>query len=358
MKPLNQDLQRKQLIFGILEELREQGERINADKVARLAKMGKQTVLPYYNEWRFAGELEKDLREELPEELVRALKRGISKWKHDLSLKAREQEETANAEIDQLKQDLQHLLEAKENLEQSIAGQQEQILRLDKINAQLQETNSQKDLELTRTNAELAAEQHTSETLRQQMEDYKKETALAAEQLEQRLDQRHQEQLNHWIKVVDDERRNKADLEKRLNQQKEEQTAIEKERNELGHRLDSKTRAFMDACEERNQLRKDSQRLQVAENIINQSTLLLDCSEKEIAAEVRRIINEQHQAKITQEKLNLSEQKTGQLEEMLNQQQTELKKKSSTEKELEKIRGYAEGLEKRLTEASKDKAKS
>ena len=37
--------QRKQHVFAILDQLKEQGERINADKVAKLAKMGKQTIL-------------------------------------------------------------------------------------------------------------------------------------------------------------------------------------------------------------------------------------------------------------------------------------------------------------------------
>ena len=117
MNDSNQNEQRKKLVFGVLEELQEKGERINADKVARMAKMGKQTILPYYNEWRFTSELEKDLQEEVPEELIRALKRGIAQWKHDLSSSTRENEEAANTEIDQLKQSVQQLLDNSNDLE-------------------------------------------------------------------------------------------------------------------------------------------------------------------------------------------------------------------------------------------------
>ena len=74
MKGSELDPKRKQHIFSILDQLRESGERINADKVARLAKMGKQTVLPYYNEWRFLAFVGSEPELELPEDLVRDLK--------------------------------------------------------------------------------------------------------------------------------------------------------------------------------------------------------------------------------------------------------------------------------------------
>lgn len=117
MNETGQDLQRRELVFRVLDELKEGGERINADKVARLAKMGKQTVLPYYREWRFLDDVDREQQEELPEELVRVLKRGIAKWKHSLAEQGQAFEEKANTEIDELKQIVQQLSDSQAELE-------------------------------------------------------------------------------------------------------------------------------------------------------------------------------------------------------------------------------------------------
>lgn len=346
MKEANQDLERRELVFRVLDELKGSGERINADKVARLAKMGKQTVLPYYKEWRFLDDVDRQQQEDLPDELVRLLKRGIAKWKHSLAKETQAIEETANAEIDELKQTVQLLGNTQTEYENQITSQTRAIELAEEATKSLQDDRIEKDKVLATLKAELIAEQNKSTHLQDQLSQQKQEFTENTKALEVRLDQRHQEQLDHWIKVVDDERRQKSELEKNQNLLKEAQLTKDKECNELSHRLDSKARAFLEACEERNSLRKDQKKLQHVEQLVSQSTLLLDCPEEQLTATIRATLNRQHQAELAEEKLILAERQMGELQTKLQQQEVQLSQFNELSGELKKARGYIEAFEK------------
>ena len=118
MSETNKDLQRRELVFRVLDDLKQSGERINADKVARLAQMGKQTVLPYYNEWRFLDDSEKEVDTDLPADLVRVLKRGLVQWKHEATEEQRILQEEANQEIDNLQEMNRQLSEERLNFKE------------------------------------------------------------------------------------------------------------------------------------------------------------------------------------------------------------------------------------------------
>ena len=156
MSQETKEMQRRELVFRVLDDLKANGERINADKVARLAKMGKQTVLPHYNEWRFLDDAEKEVDEELPADLVRVLKRALLEWRHTATESQRQFEEEANHEIDKL---------------QSLADQltNEQLAGKDKIET------------LTSENKQLNQEK---EELRNQLEEYKTAFAVKESDLE------------------------------------------------------------------------------------------------------------------------------------------------------------------------------
>ena len=348
MSETGQDLQRRELVFRVLDELKEGGERINADKVARLAKMGKQTVLPYYREWRFLDDVDREQQEELPEELLKVLKRGIAKWKHSLAEQAQAFEESANTEIDELKQTVQQL----SNTQAELASESQKkasalSIAEEKLETMQNELNDRNEKIAGLTTA-LEAARDKQEDLQEQLKNQKQDFIEQTKALEARLDQRHQEQINHWMKVVDDERRQKTETEKRFHQQKELSLTKEKEANELGLRLDNKTRAYMDACEERNRLRKDQQALQKSREIMNQSLLLLDCCETELTNRLRATINQQHQIEMAEQKRALAEQQTEELRNKLHNQESRLSQQNSLERELEKAKGYIQALEKSI----------
>ena len=348
MNETEQDLQKRELVFRVLDQLKENGERINADKVARLAKMGKQTVLPYYREWRFLDDVDREQQEELPDELVRVLKRGIAKWKHTIAEQAQAFEEAANAEIDELKQTVQQLSDSQAELADENRSKTAELSNAEEKLAELQSQLNSRNEEIAGLTKALEAAKEKQADLQEQLKNQKQDFTEQAEALETRLDQRHQEQLNHWMKVVDDERRQKAEAEKRFNQQKECSLAREKEANELGLRLDNKTRAYMDACEERNRLRKDQKPLQQTREVMNQSLLLLDCSETELTTRLRTALNRQHQADMAEQKLAMAEQQTEDLQSKLQEQENRLNRQNALERELEKAKGYIQALEKSI----------
>ncbi|OED48914.1 hypothetical protein ACH42_02225 [Endozoicomonas sp. (ex Bugula neritina AB1)] len=346
MSETEQDLQRRELIFKVLDELKSKGERINGDKVARLAKMGKQTVLPYYKEWRFLDDVDREQGNDIPEELIRSLKRGIARWKHELSAESQSFEEQANSEIDALKQANQSL--TNENSEKNLLITQLRSELADTQSQLVEVTTSEQEQKQALAILQLhsASEQEKSDNLTQQLRTQKEESIKTAAELEQRLDLRHQEQLNHWLKVVDDERRLKQELEKGLILQKELQLKIEKEKNEISHRLDSKNRAYMDACEERNQLKSDYKAIQPSYKIFQQSLLLLDCEPEALISKVRALIAaEQHCSNLTAQ-LDQHKRDSVSLSNALSAAEGKLSHMSDIEKQLEKTRGYAKALEK------------
>lgn len=343
-----QDLQRRERVFRILDDLKEKGERINADKVARIGRMGKQTVLPYYNEWRFLGDLDQQQQIELPDDLVRVLKRGIASWKHELSAQSRDFEEHANQEIDQLKQTLQQLMEKNEALENQLKTAQDDCQQCQSSISKLSAEAQEKDQQVAALKAELSVEKnqntHWQKALASQQEDHR----CALESMEKQLDHRYQEQLNHWIGVVDDERRQKQNLEKsslRLNE-KMEQT--QKENNELQNRLENKTRAHLEACEDRNQFRDLYEQAKAGITILGKLAILLDCEETTLITSVRELQTSASSAALTRQQLNISEKNISELESKLKQAENKALTLSKVELELERARGMAEALEKAL----------
>ena len=358
MNESEQNDQRREAVFQVLDQLREQGERINADKVARLAKMGKQTVLPYYKEWRFLDDVDRQQQDELPPELVRTMKRGIAKWKHTLAEEAQSFQEQANEEIDQLKQTLQSLLDDQHAKEKQLEALANELDQVKEESGQLRTQSHEKDQAIAGLKAQLGAAEQNNQSLENQVIQQKKEYETATQTLEVKLDQRHQEQLNHWIKVVDDERRKQQTLEKQLAQHQEVLLKTEKEKNELSHRLDNKNRAFIEACEERNQLKAQCKALQNNHKPLEQSALLLDCDTNELPSQIRELQGKAQQVDHQARLLDESHQQADNLNHRLQVAENQLKTVSELEKQLEKSRGYIEALEKNTQPSEKKDKRS
>ena len=348
MNQSEQDLQRRELIFRVLDDLKNNGERINADKVARLAKMGKQTILPYYKEWRFLDDVERDQQEELPEDLTRILKRGIAKWKHALAQRSQEFEEQANVEIDELKQTVRKLsddLSERDKIQTALEG------RLTDVSQQLStqvETGHEKNQQIAGLAAQIKALEQNNTEAQKTIEQQKLEHQAYTQQLEKKLDERHQEQLNHWITVVDNERRQKQDLEKQLAKTNEQLLAVEKDRSELNNRLDAKNRSYMNACEDRNRFKSEYNTLKPKVQLVEQCALLLDCSDEEIVNRLRTMQSAELKCSHNEARLSETQQIISSLQQSLGKAETKLEQVNTLEVQLEKAKSYAEALETRL----------
>ncbi|WP_163370911.1 hypothetical protein [Endozoicomonas acroporae] len=350
MKNSEQDKVRRQYIFSILDDLKEKGERINADKVARIGKMGKQTVLPYYNEWRYLGALGEAEELELPEDLVRGLKRGIAQWKHQLSEEQRDFAEAANQEIDELKESLNQLLEKNSQLSRSNSELQVQVQQ---IGAELDATRlslQQRNQDLKELESLLKSEQRQTEQLQSAAAEQKALHLQAVSNLEKQMDQRSQEQLNHWIGVVDDERRLKQGLEKKISNQLQEQQELKKHNLELQSRLDSKSKAYIQVCEERNSLSSEKSKTEATVQLANQLMVLLDSDQGNLLGAVRNLLVGARESNMMQEQYRTAISDKEKLESRLLETEERLDEISTLRLELERARGIAEAFEKALSQ--------
>ncbi len=342
-----QEKQRRERIFSILDDLKAQGERINADKVARLAKMGKQTVLPFYNEWRFAGFAGEEDVLELPEELLHSLKRGITQWKYQLAESQRAFAESANQEIDELKQTLNQLGEKNEalsNRNAALQAQQEKMqLALEELHRQAQ----QKELHIKELDTLLSAEKQQSQQIQNSLEQQNAAHKETMGNLERQLDQRYQEQLNHWLGVVDDERRLKQGLEKNVATLNDKLAQLGKTHLELQSRLDGKTKMYTDACEARNQLADELQTVAAAAELAHQLGVLLDCKQEQILTQVRSIQAQSRDALSAKQQYQNEKSINEKLEHRLGEMEKNMNRLHTVELELERVRGAAEALAQR-----------
>ncbi len=349
MKGSEQDEVRRQHVFSILDDLKEKGERINADKVARIGRMGKQTVLPYYNEWRYSGALGEAETLELPDDLIRSLKRGMVQWKHQLSEEQRNFEESANQEIDELKESLNQVLAKNSQLSRSnseLQGQVRQLsAELDTTRLALQQSNQ----DLKELESRLTSEQRQIEQLQCAAAEQKALHLQAINNLEKQMDHRCQEQLNHWIGVVDDERRLKQELEKKISNQLQEQQALRKDNLELQSRLDSKSRAYIQVCEERNALSSEKSKAEAMVQLASQSMVLLDSDQDNLLGALRHLLAGATESQIAQEQYRAAISDKAKLESRLRQAEERLDEIDNLRLELARARGIAEAFEKALS---------
>ncbi|MET4694562.1 DNA-binding protein [Endozoicomonas lisbonensis] len=350
MSETNKDLQRRELVFRVLDDLKQSGERINADKVARLAQMGKQTVLPYYNEWRFLDDSEKEVDTELPADLVRVLKRGLVQWKHDATEEQRSLQEEANQEIDNLQEMNRQLSEERLNFKEQKEHLTDESKKLQERIAELQAANTSLEKQQIALTEKFNNEAHKSEALAEQIEQAKKDHADALKALERQLDTKHDAQMNHWMKVVDDERRLRADIELQLKQEKENQFKLEKERNEIQYRLESKSRAHLEACEERNHLRQQNNEFAASRHLLESVHQLINSNEEEVLSDITRLKEISVSSERLESELSTANLQVQQLQEKLEQSEQIATRLHQLEKELEKERGFSEALKLSLSQ--------
>ncbi|WP_448217028.1 hypothetical protein [Endozoicomonas sp. 2B-B] len=338
------EIQRRELVFRVLDDLKTRGERINADKLARIAKMGKQTVLPYYNEWRFLDDAQKETNEELPADLVRVLKRSLIQWKHDATALQRDFEDQANQEIDELQQVVQQFSEErlalKHQLEQ-LTAENEVLQENGKKLIQQQSEHEKSIIQLKeQLNAEIEKNNKHEETLACN----KKEHTNALSSLETKLDSQYQAQINHWIKTVDSERRLRTDIESKLEKQKESGLAAERAHNEIQYRLEAKSKAHLEACEERNHYKAIVKESDPQLQAIKELVLLMNLPVEAITSAVRQLMDTEQKARHNEDVIKESRRHQADLEQKNRELQEELDSTKALEREVERLKGYNDAL--------------
>ncbi|MRI34143.1 hypothetical protein EOPP23_14210 [Endozoicomonas sp. OPT23] len=358
MNTSDKEIQRRELVFRVLDDMKANGERINADKVARLAKMGKQTVLPHYNEWRFLDDAEKEVDEELPADLVRVLKRALLEWRHTATESQRQFEEDANQEIDQLQATLDQMTTDQIQLKQSLEELKNEREQFIKEKTALQQQTEELRRKLAVEESSHQSQQTANEQLQEQLKTLKSEQTHALTAQEKKLDNQYQGQINHWIKMVDNERRLRSDLEAQLKEEKSSALAMEKERNDLHIRLENKSKAYLDACEERNQFKQQLKPLAQLNTYVTELSLLLNQPAEKVTLTVRELIRQEQDKDKELAFVPALKEKSRQLEKDLENYRGKADSMVKLEIELEKQKGYREALEMALEKASRPMEKS
>ncbi|WP_062270903.1 DNA-binding protein [Endozoicomonas arenosclerae] len=350
------EIQRRELVFRVLDDLKAKGERINADKLARLAKMGKQTVLPYYNEWRFLDDAEKEVDDELPADLVRVLKRSLLQWKHDATASQRDFEDQANQEIDELQQIVHRLSEEQLSLKQQLEAVETENQQLKEANEKQLQYQVDADKEIVQLKEQFNAASQSNIKLEETLAASKEEHSHALSSLETKLDNQYQGQINHWIKTVDSERRLRTDIESKLQKQKDAELAAEKERNEVQYRLEAKSKAHLEACEDRNRYKAEAKESEPHSQAIKELALLLNQPIDSITEAVRHLLSIEQKAKHGENLLAEAVKNQKALEDINKSLQIQLDSSKELEREVERLKGYNDAL--KLTIEQNNEARS
>ena len=211
-----QDSQRRSLIFTTLDGLKESGERITAQKLASLVKMGKQTVLPFYREWQELELLGDDQELELSPELVRVLKREIGKEKFRQGEQCRELQDQLNEERDHASAQIALWRERSEQLDTELKQAQQQTIEQEQQNTTQQRELQAQFQRITSLEQQLQNLKQNEQKLEIRLKEETDRSSQALRDQEKRLDEAHQKIIDHWLKVVDGERQDKIKLGKQL----------------------------------------------------------------------------------------------------------------------------------------------
>jgi chromosome segregation ATPase len=284
MKP--KEKQKKDIIFAVISELESQGLRITADLVAKKANMGKQTILPYYNEWRFLQKMGQYQQEDLPEELVSAIKQQMGKWKYQYESKHLDYEDSLKQEANHAEEKFQQACADVDKLQYKI---EQQKLTIDKHQQQVNQLNNKaQDLE------NLVFKLQTKlDTEKKQISKLENETIKLQQQYQAQviqLEAQHQSQIDHWIKITDHEKSERQKLEKKLTSKQGEAEQLRAKNLQLTNKENRLKSLIYDSdaliSENNTTIKELKSKLLTLEKV----SILLDCPIEKIPDNVRQFI--------------------------------------------------------------------
>ncbi len=351
----NKSALRRTKVFSALDAMKEAGERITAQKLAAAVNMGKQTVLPLYREWQELEVLGDSEGVELSEELVRALKRELARDKLKQSTQLLELEE-------QIEDQRHAFTETIDQLEQEIKGLVDQVKSLDTLNQSLvneklllEKDSSEQVSQIKELESRLSLSHKQLETAEGKLVASESGKERALQEQEKRLDEANQKLLNHWLSIVDNERREKERLSKQLEREREKQAKVERELTDTrqdANRLDS---ALEKANKESAELLQRIKQFEQQANIINTISLMLDKPE-DLVASIKTLQDDAKSLGLYTAKNQELEQSLQVIDKKLEAYERLQKSNVALEKEIIRLQAYTDGLKAvTLTEASTKK---
>ena len=347
---------RRTKVFSALDAMKEAGEKITAQKLAAAVNMGKQTVLPLYREWQELEVLGDSEGVELSSELMRALKRELARDKFRQSAQLLELEEgmedqrqAFNETISQLQQEIQTLADQVKTFEQ-------RNLTLSQEKELLEKTNSEQLSRVKKLESQLGFSEKQLETLERKLQASEDSKERALQEQEKRLDEASQKLLNHWLSVVDSERREKERLNKQLEREKEKSAKVERELAETRqdvNRLD----ASLDKTHEENaklyeQIKGLEQKATVSETIF-----LMLGKPDDLIASIKNLQGNAAELNTFAEKNRELERSLQIINKKLDAYEQLQKSNIELEKEVIKLQAYTDGLKEATTASTRNVAK-
>lgn len=341
----NKDAVRKTKVFNALDAMKEAGDKITAQKLATLVSMGKQTVLPFYREWQEFEVLGESEGAELSVELLQALKRELTKDKFrqsELQIELEERIEDQRTDFDKtinkLEQEVTALSVQREALEC-----QNQLFNTEKLELQSQTAEQLSAIKALESQYTLARTQLETAELKLKASESSKETSL--QEQEKRLNNANQKLLNHWLSVVDTEKREKVRSQKLFDGEREKKFQIERQLSEARNAINKLDSTLETVNGEYGVMQKRIQQLVEGPVAITETLSLMLSNPKDLTKSIRSLQNDVK----SMESLHVKNQLLTTSLEDANKKLTTLESISLSNKQLEKeiikLQAYTDGLQ-------------
>ena len=211
---------RRKIIFSILDTMREAGEKISAQKLAARANMGKQTVLPLYRQWQEREYLTDAEQIDLSESLLRAIKHEVAREKFSCGEAVRAIEASFEAAKEDFAEKESAYMADKSQLQEIINGMTNEA---DQIKSRLDEseTNEQQSLaQIAALEKKCEIQQIELNALHRQLADTEAGKEQALKLQKENMEASHEKILDYWMTVIDNERKEKSQLQQILEKEK------------------------------------------------------------------------------------------------------------------------------------------
>ena len=337
--------QKKELVFQILDEMKGNNEKINADKVARKAQMGKQTILPYYNEWRFLADDAEAEEAYIPNDLIRSLKRLLIHWKHEISNELNAYKIQAQQESEDHLSIVTDLNNKNESISQKLAIA---ITDNDSLTGKLtvyQQQLQKKELDIKKQQIEDNNQNKIIAGLQSQIEAITQENTLTLLGQEKKIDKQYKQQIEHWMKALDDERHKTQEASKLLKLSQIEMLACKKEKGNLENQVEYKTQVYLDASRDRDKLQKQLNDQDQSIIIMTKIKLILDTEEDNLTAKIKALLLSERSYLENVDKIENKIKHIQKLEIQLKDMHLQKQSNQDLQLELERSRGFTLAME-------------
>ena len=294
---------RKSKIFAVLDEAKENNQRMTAQLLAARVNMGKQTVLPFYREWQELEAIGSSEQIALSPDIEQVLKRCLAKEIFKINTSLLQLNDELYDEKLATQKARQQYEETKEVLEQQAETLKTKTDHIKHIEQQYAE----KEKELAHVQQQVLMLKLEIEKEKERIQALALEKKEALNEQEKRLDRSHQQLLNHWISALDMEKQEKGKLTKQLQVAWEKTKKIEQTIAELRLQISAQEKQSEQlkmlltvANDKINQLKPQKMRLNQLIDLIGMATR----DNTDIEDKIKGLLNSESKNNIYRKQLN------------------------------------------------------